>query len=454
MVEQKFKIGDVVYLCPKFYKKEKNPQLSIFVGEELTVLGSEEMFLGGDFIVFLRWKDEQTSMSQDSLVREKPSLDDYGIKKEVKKCFTCGASEHCLNKFSLHFNTCNECYRNLCSHRLFFEKRMAIPKLPKKDSVLESPRLFGVEMEVVAKDGSRVSGLYGQKERDIAIASYLVKDFNVHVERDGSLPSGISAEIVTHPMTGETGYEELKKIERVLERTKIGTDSSCGLHIHLSAKDYANRILNVKKLLLFYWLYEEFFASLVPNKRRDFRYSSSLRKYTTLEEIRSIKNFSHFDRIMYKAVNDEYIERAKRDKRGGGQGLGRYVYINLHSLQFRGTIEIRSHEGTIRANEIIRWVKLHAQVLDLVKELTINDIEKLWTVPATSYKKNLKGMTDAIFSKLNLTQEETDYFKKRQKKFGYCQKLPSKVDSLRSLEGMFLPPQSTWSILSDESDLF
>ncbi len=69
-----------------------------------------------------------------------------------------------------------------------------------------------------------------------------------------------------------------------------------------------------------------------------------------------------------------YGAETKRPPRRNKFDGARYHALNLHSWFYRGTIECRLHTGTVRANKIIAWGKLWANLLDTAMRLRERDI--------------------------------------------------------------------------------
>jgi len=52
----------------------------------------------------------------------------------------------------------------------------------------------------------------------------------------------------------------------------------------------------------------------------------------------------------------------------------RYCWVNLHSIFYRGTLEIRSHSGTVNPSKIINWIMIHQRALEFIKSKSIEEI--------------------------------------------------------------------------------
>ena len=91
----------------------------------------------------------------------------------------------------------------------------------------------------------------------------------------------------------------------------------------------------------------------------------------------------------------------------------RYFGVNLHSFFHAGHVEVRYHSGTINAVKILRWVNLHASVLDRIADGSISLAALLTAQDALTMKDKLT----TFFSLLCLSDDEQQYFLARAAKF-------------------------------------
>jgi hypothetical protein len=99
----------------------------------------------------------------------------------------------------------------------------------KAGDIIKSKRKFGVEFEVNL-------GRNGQNE----LRGMLANEFGlVH---DGSVNNGI--EVVSPILGGASGEKQIIESCKALNSVKAGADESCGMHVHLDAKDFFERESN------------------------------------------------------------------------------------------------------------------------------------------------------------------------------------------------------------------
>lgn len=122
----------------------------------------------------------------------------------------------------------------------------------------------------------------------------------------------------------------------------------------------------LRNVLFFYTLYNDVMENMVSNSRKfGNMYCTPLGVSYNLEEIRCAKNMEQLKAVWYK--NNESSSHYDNS---------RYHNVNLHSFWNRhGTVEIRSHGGTIDPYKILLWVKLHQKIMDKLEDMEIADLE-------------------------------------------------------------------------------
>lgn len=141
----------------------------------------------------------------------------------------------------------------------------------------------------------------------------------VDVGRDGSC--GFEVRVL---VPEDNFIEPLTKILAILNDMGFATDSRCGTHVHLDMRQR-----NIKSV------YENFFMT-----------QTFLRKLIT----RSRKSNTYCKRNT-KAKYEDQINTNDR-----------YLGINTQSYNRHSTLEIRMHHGTLKASELIPWIKFLVKV--------------------------------------------------------------------------------------------
>ena len=150
-------------------------------------------------------------------------------------------------------------------------------------------------------------------------------------------------------------------------------DCECGLHIHIAV---SKRLRFVKKVYAFYSIFEDMFFRMLPKSRQGNQYCrkfSNIYDNITFNKIKECKQALEFQKLLYASKSPSRIKAWKKchhnDKR--------YAWINFHSLFYRGTLEIRSHSGTINYTKIKNWLLIHLRVLNFIKNLPFETICEL-----------------------------------------------------------------------------
>ena len=204
-------------------------------------------------------------------------------------------------------------------------------------------RTFGVEIEF---QGNReeVARLMNAK----GVRAY-VEGYNHSTKSYWKLitDSSCGYELVSPPLKGREGLEQLRKACEALKEAGASVDRRCGLHVHHDINDYnAKQIANIFAL---YIKLEKTIDTFVPNSRRanNNRFCRSLFQGTTqqaiLDKLKAVKSLEDIRRIWHT----------------------RYVKVNFQSYIKYGTIEFRQHSGTTQFDKIYNWILLTQQIVNM-----------------------------------------------------------------------------------------
>jgi hypothetical protein len=272
----------------------------------------------------------------------------------------------------------------LDAYRAKLENVRMIPAKGKGGRIVRSGRLFGVELELtrggetIRKHVKRASGLT--------------------LKHDGSV-NGESLEITTPPMSGSTA-EYVFNTVLADAVTDSKTDTSCGMHIHVDARDFA-RLRQLGKheafvrLVRLYASVAPFMKSVVPHSRRE-------NSYTRLWNARGV-----FETLSRLPTDDArvYIQNdiCQDD---------RYQWFNLVPFYKEGHYEVRLHGGTHDTRKILEWANLHTLLADgaMHKWFTLED-EK--TMLESGSLRTLEVLTE----RLRLSPQSVTYWRGRISRF-------------------------------------
>ncbi len=196
-----------------------------------------------------------------------------------------------------------------------------------------SGRLFGVEIEV--------NGLSRTRAADILILNNIdarAEDYN-HTSRnwwkcttDSSLSghnNNNACEIVSPPLPfNRANLELVAKVIKLLKDSGATVDETCGLHVHVDARDMANSMPDFSRVLfLRYRECEEMIDKLVAQNRRtdSSNYSRSMKRYNRITSYHNLRG-------------------DRRNK------------LNFQSYDRHGTVEFRQHEGCVNSTKVVAWI--------------------------------------------------------------------------------------------------
>ena len=162
-----------------------------------------------------------------------------------------------------------------------------------------------------------------------------------------SVPSHLRAEVVSPVLT----YQDIPQLQEVVRviRDVAGArvDGNCGIHIHIDAAPfYPDALVRLAKIV--YKQEELIIRALGLAGTRLQQYCKPMRE----EFIRGLerqkpKDRDQLNRLWYGYRNTHPIHYDQT----------RYHLLNLHSVWYRGTIEIRAFDGTLHAGKIKAYVQ-------------------------------------------------------------------------------------------------
>jgi len=224
-----------------------------------------------------------------------------------------------------------------------------------KPSLIKIDRFVGVEMEL-EKDN------WDTRMNDIADK---LPD-SVGIKSDSSLDDGI--EIVTPPCRLGKLEEIITKVCKVADDNNLVAQRSCGLHIHIDANDFRDDNSKILHVLQTYYVIEPIIYSILPRSRYTGTFSVPLRKKYTNEHINGISP-GDLDLKWYSESPEAESLLSKdtvNERKGCHSDRTRYFGLNLHSIYYRGTLELRYHSGTSDRVKIINWIHLNLVILDWI----------------------------------------------------------------------------------------
>ena len=168
--------------------------------------------------------------------------------------------------------------------------------------------------------------------------------------RDGSINDENGGAELVSPILQYKDIETLQKLIRLLRKNGAKVDKSCGIHIHIDAKDFTPK--TIRNLInIIYSKEEMLYKALKVDKLREEKYcqktDEKFLKKLNEEKPESLEKLSE---IWYDTQAPYSDRNAKYNK-------SRYHDVNLHATFTKGTIEFRLFNGTLHAGEIKSYIQ-------------------------------------------------------------------------------------------------
>jgi hypothetical protein len=197
-------------------------------------------------------------------------------------------------------------------------------------------RAVGVEIETTGFEHS--------------IDDFDCSEFDFKKAYDGSVNANNSeykgVEYISKPMSGDYLFKQIDNIGNYLLDNDFEVNKSCGLHIHIDARDLFYEQL--KGILIVAKTFEDIIFRMVPKSRERSRWCRKVPM--AKHEITRIDSNSDLIQSWYES-SDTYPELDKYND-------SRYHGLNLHARVYLGTIEFRYHSGTNNPEKIKNWITI------------------------------------------------------------------------------------------------
>ena len=202
-------------------------------------------------------------------------------------------------------------------------------------------RQFGVEIETSRTGPSirtiaRALNDAGISTRDVGYTHRTMSTWKVVPD------ASTGPEIVSPPLRGQAGLDEIARVCEVLQSIGCRVDRSTGLHVHHDFFDGSKK--NLKSILFLYAKAQAVTNALLPT-RTNSRWGQAvnaeaieIREPSIERHARAMGNRND---LRYYAVNIQQ---------------GRYHAVNSQAFAGHGTVEFRQHSGSLNASKIQAWV--------------------------------------------------------------------------------------------------
>ena len=352
------------------------------------------------------------------------SIDDYTGISDNTICYSCreenySTCESCGDYFyNDNIHECNDCGDYFCDNHAsdhgceedeteeertdrlrrqeennpYREVSTVFTKGKVKGQVITIDRFVGVEIE-------------GEKGKIEGLKKILPK--TVGIAHDGSL-SDHGVEIQTSPSS-------LDELEKIIKLTCEGLKSqgfkgtrNCGLHVHIDARDFLSDHKKIVQIIKTFYSCEDILYSMLPPSRWGNHYCQRLSQNYLYKNFNKSLSKKKIESEWYHEDNRGRMEERKKSK----YDKARYYGLNIHSIFFRGTVELRYHSGTVEESKILSWIEIMLQMVDYaLNRYNDRDIRKMF---------NMETDSDKFYYFCNIfsiSYSLKDYVQKRTSKF-------------------------------------
>ena len=213
-----------------------------------------------------------------------------------------------------------------------------------------STRKFGVEIECVnihlnvAREILRRAGVLVANTGNY---THAVTEGHWKVVEDGSVHGdGGGCEVVSPILDGEDGIAQVRKVARALARAGATVNLSCGLHVHVDARDLT--VDDCKNVAIRYGRYQTEINAFMPVSRRQNDYARCMTELVSESRFRNATS-----KYMLAQMN-------------------RYHAVNLAALERHSTLEFRQHSGSVNAAKIENWVRFCVSFVEASRTCNVN----------------------------------------------------------------------------------
>jgi len=262
--------------------------------------------------------------------------------------------------------------------------------------MFNTERTYGIEIEVVKLNSATIRDLIAElAAADVkAYDSTSSYDHNIRqgqwkIMKDASITGNSGFEIVSPPLKGDEGIDEVIAVLSVLRKLGARVDDSCGMHIHHDVSDLSrNQIAQATKL---YNKHENVMDEQVPADRRmnNAYYCRSVRSQES--------NIEMF-------VNNRRVYESD----------ARYCKVNVRAYLRHQTLEFRQADANLSTANAIAWIVFTQAFCEKAKASRISGNMQ---APDSSWNKMLRELNMLPFQnqECEITLASIDFFKRNRK---------------------------------------
>ena len=214
------------------------------------------------------------------------------------------------------------------------------------------------------------------------------------------------------PSNGDDLYNKISNLTQYLQGSQptpsihgeyeFDVNRSCGLHVHVDARDCEWKQL--KYILLLGKAVQDVIYKMLPPSRDNGRWCRRIPM--TRSDILAIESNDEFIDAWYNSWDVNPSMEKYNDSR--------YCGMNMHSRIINGSVEFRYHSGTINQEKILNWVKICTAIVDVGIEISK---QRTRTVEIENAIRSRDLTYEEFFKYLGLDEDVREYVDKRMAKF-------------------------------------
>jgi hypothetical protein len=201
-------------------------------------------------------------------------------------------------------------------------------------------RTFGFELEFINLDKNvflkslKTAGfpVYSSRYNNSKSSWRVIEDRSI-------LNSNFTGELISPILQGQHGIDTVKAVVSLLKTNGAQVNTSCGLHVHVSVKDF--KLIQLKNLVQHYSDLELELDKKMHSSRR-----FNINEYC----------LSNHKLLTNPEINAKFMRANTKTRLADSFGT-RYLKLNLKSIQLFDTIEFRQHHSTVDPNEVVDWIQ-------------------------------------------------------------------------------------------------
>ena len=316
------------------------------------------------------------------------------------RCDTCD-EEH--TRDDLHWSDsneeyyCMECYQGGEEVDLDSYSQRNMGEDARSNRIIKSMRLVGLEVETITKEWN-----YWDSEDTNHPETFRP----VH---DGSIDRGEGGSgvewVMRSPSNGDELYNRITNLTEYLSSSDFDVNRSCGLHVHVDARDCEWKQL--KHILLLGKAVQDVIYKMLPPSRDNGRWCRRIPM--SRSDILAIESNDEFIDAWYNSWGVDPSMEKYNDSR--------YCGMNMHSRIINGSVEFRYHSGTINQDKILNWTKICTAIVDTGIEISKGGVSAYRSAEILDILINRDLTYEEFFKYLRLDSDVREYVDQRMAKF-------------------------------------